>query len=543
MALRELLLHLGVDVDDQGVKKANGALNNIRKAAIAAGAIFVTGKFAQGIGKILELGSAANETSNVIQSSFGESADSVEDWAKRQADAMGRSKFELREMAAATGAIVEPMLKSEKGAADMATQVAQLAVDLGSFFNTSDPAALKALQAGLVGSTEPLLKFGVVMLQANLQAFALEKGITKQVSAMSAAEKTQLRFNFIMENTRKAQGDAAKTSEGYANKTKALQAAVKDSFTEIGKRLVPVFEKLLKVLVPLTKRIGIFLVRAIEVLDGVIGGLVSAVEVVMDTFRGTDGIIEKLALSVGLLGIAMLLFGRKAVFAAIRVAAAWALANLPIIAMLAILAVVLLVIEDVVKFFKGAPSLIGTLVDAFKQWVDDMGGVSEALLDLWKKIFTNMFGISEKTFDEIIEKIGEAIATLTDFLGLTDIAAEREGIKRAGRSITRRQQAQVSRNKKIELQRRKVINDLINRGAGEAITPTVSGGRLGFKPFPGREAEAQEAFNQQFSSQINVQVDASGNRFPSEVGEAVGRGVEKVQPRTSKSGFVTAKAP
>ena len=56
MALREILVELGIEIDKDGQKKAEGAvsrleagLGKLKKVAVAAGAIFLTGKIAQGV--------------------------------------------------------------------------------------------------------------------------------------------------------------------------------------------------------------------------------------------------------------------------------------------------------------------------------------------------------------------------------------------------------------------------------------------------------------------------------------------------------------
>ncbi len=442
MALRELLLRLQVQVDPRGVKKANSALAGIRKAAIAVGTVFVAGRFARGIGAVLELGSAANETSNVIQTAFEDSANAVEDWAKRQAEVMGRSRFELREMAAATGAIVQPMLGSAEAAADMSTQVAQLAVDLGSFFNANDKDALRALQSGLVGSTEPLLRFGVVMKQANLQTFAQSQGISKLVKDMNEAELTALRFNFIMDKTRKAQGDAAKTSGGFANQTKALKAAWKDALTTLGQRLVPTFEKLLKVLIPLTKQVGEALVAAFDFLANIVDGIISMFRLLNETYGEFGNVLGGLVIALGSLGVAMLLFGKKAVFSGLRVAAAWALANLPLILMLSIIALLLLAIEDFIVFMQGGESVIGDLIDSFRRWVDEMGGVSGAIAAIFGKLFQKIFNLSDGTtrkiidaFSSVFESIRDLFVSVGTFLG-ESVAAIVVGFQRFGKFMT-----------------------------------------------------------------------------------------------------------
>ena len=74
------------------------------------------------------------------------------------------------------------------------------------------------LRAGIMGETEPLKSLGINMSVANMEAFALSKGIKKSWSEMSQAKQVALRYDYIMEQTANSQGDFAKTSDSLANK-------------------------------------------------------------------------------------------------------------------------------------------------------------------------------------------------------------------------------------------------------------------------------------------------------------------------------------
>jgi hypothetical protein len=52
------------------------------------------------------------------------------------------------------------------------------------------------------------------MSVANLEAFALQQGITKAFDKMSQGEQTLLRYQYLMQATADAQGDFARTADG-----------------------------------------------------------------------------------------------------------------------------------------------------------------------------------------------------------------------------------------------------------------------------------------------------------------------------------------
>lgn len=107
-------------------------------------------------------------------------------------------------------------------AAEMSLSLTGLAGDLASFWNVSHDVAQTALESVFTGETESLKKFAVVMTQANLQQFAYSQGINKNISAMTQAEKAQLRYAYVMQSTADAQGDFSRTSAGWAGQVRIL---------------------------------------------------------------------------------------------------------------------------------------------------------------------------------------------------------------------------------------------------------------------------------------------------------------------------------
>ena len=112
--------------------------------------------------------------------------------------------------------------------------MAKLAVDMASFVNSSDEEAFQAIQSGLVGMVQPLRRYGVVLTQANLEQFAQEKGLKQSIKTMSQAQLVALRYAFIMDKTKTAQGDAARTAAEADSIM--LRAFEKDI---VGARLLP----------------------------------------------------------------------------------------------------------------------------------------------------------------------------------------------------------------------------------------------------------------------------------------------------------------
>lgn len=130
----------------------------------------------------------------------------------------------------------------------MAKTLTGLAGDMASFYNVSHDVAQTALNSIYTGETESLKKFGVVMTEANLQQYAYSKGITKQVSAMSQLEKVYLRYSYVLNSTKNAQGDFARTSDSWANQVRLLKEQFSQLLGILGKGLISVLNPIVKTL-------------------------------------------------------------------------------------------------------------------------------------------------------------------------------------------------------------------------------------------------------------------------------------------------------
>lgn len=178
------------------------------------------------------------ENLNKLDVAFGDNAEAVKKWSDTAKTEFGLSKVQATDAASAFGALAKGIGISDKEAAGMSTTLAGLSADLGSYFNVGVDQSAKALEGIFTGESEALKKFGVVMTDTNLKQFAEEQGLV--YTALTQTEKTMLRYQFVLDKTKDAQGDFARTSDGTANSIKIAQASLQDLGTAIGTVLLPV---------------------------------------------------------------------------------------------------------------------------------------------------------------------------------------------------------------------------------------------------------------------------------------------------------------
>lgn len=194
----------------------------------------------------VNLASDLSETMNKIDVVFKDNAQEVKDWASTSIEKMGLAKQTALDMTALYGDMGTSMGFTTKAAADMGRELTQRAADLASFKNIQIDVAKTALNGIFSGETESLKQLGVVMTVANLENFALEKGLKKTYDQMSQNEQVTLRYQYVMEKTSNAAGDFARTSDGVANQTRMAGEQIKELGASMGEILLPAAAALLK---------------------------------------------------------------------------------------------------------------------------------------------------------------------------------------------------------------------------------------------------------------------------------------------------------
>lgn len=185
-----------------------------------------------------------DENLNKVEVAFGDCSAAVKNWADDATESFGLSKNQALEATALFGDMATSMGLSQAEAAHMSMLLAGLAGDLASFKNIGIDQAMTALNGVFTGETESLKQLGIVMTETNLQEFA--DGLGLVYDEMSQAEKVQLRYNYVMEQSANAQGDYARTSDGTANSMRTFQASVENLGISLGQYLLPLITPLIQ---------------------------------------------------------------------------------------------------------------------------------------------------------------------------------------------------------------------------------------------------------------------------------------------------------
>lgn len=239
------------DSGDDSKNSITGLLKRIGIVGEIASGQFLGNMFVNGVNTVIdgvtgsisesiELASDLTETQNVVDVTFEDSASTINKWAQEALNAYGITETKAKQYSSTLGAMLKSMGIADDQVLQMSMDMAGLAADMASFYNLDHDTAFEKIRSGISGETEPLKALGINMSVANLNAFALEKGMNKAFDKMSQAEQATLRYQYLLEATKDAQGDFARTGDSFSNEMRKLQTNLDRIKTEFGKGLLGV---------------------------------------------------------------------------------------------------------------------------------------------------------------------------------------------------------------------------------------------------------------------------------------------------------------
>lgn len=214
-------------------------------AALKAGVAAAAGIAAA---KLVDFGRAAVDAASAVQEQmagtrviFGTAADAVVNFADKSSGALGLSRSEALSAANAFGGLFKSAGATPESAGAASQSLVRLAADLASFKDVAGgvPVVLEKLRSGLSGEAEPLRSLGVFLNETSVKAKAAELGLGGVGRELTDGEKIAARYALILEQTKDAQGDMARTGDSLANQQRKLSADIKRTQEEVGAALVP----------------------------------------------------------------------------------------------------------------------------------------------------------------------------------------------------------------------------------------------------------------------------------------------------------------
>lgn len=199
------------------------------------------------------------EVQNVVDNSFGEMTGKVNDFAKQSIKSLGMSELSFKTFASQYQSMGNAMsignsqiakandflnkatdgyISASDSLADVSLNMTKLAGDMASFYNKDQAEVAEDLRSVYTGMVIPLRKYGLDLTQATLKEWAMKNGMDANIESMSQAEKTMLRYQYVMANTKQAQGDFIRTQDTWANQTRMLAENFRNLGVAIGTPII-----------------------------------------------------------------------------------------------------------------------------------------------------------------------------------------------------------------------------------------------------------------------------------------------------------------
>lgn len=325
--LQSVKKHLD-DVGNQTSKTASSITSAFKKVGtVIAGALAVD-KIV-GFGKeCVSLGAYVQEMENKFNVVFASTGASMDKWAGDFANAIGRSKTEIKDGVANLGDLLTGYGMTEEAAGKLSQQVIELSYDLASFNNVQDADAIDRMTKGILGEHEGLKALGIAINETTLQNKMMEMGLTGQFAKLDEVTKAQVRYAIMLDQTKNAQGDAVRSADSYTNKMKKLEATMSTVKETIGGALIPVVTKFVDMFQAGADKLqGFVNVLTSGISEGqgfgealsnafssigwdwcaelvtAISGVIEKVKEVINWFREHEGVTQALAVVVGSLAV------------------------------------------------------------------------------------------------------------------------------------------------------------------------------------------------------------------------------------------------
>lgn len=194
------------------------------------------------------------ESESLFETSLGNMANTAREWSEEISTALGLNAYTLRNQLGTLYNMTTSMEIADKTAYTLSTTITQLAQDMASFYNMSTDEAFYKLRSGLTGETEPLKALGILVDEATAKQAAYKHGIAQTGEELTQQQKVLGRYYAILDQTKNAQGDLARTIDSPANQMRILKEQVNQLSITFGQALIPVMQEILPYFVVLANK-------------------------------------------------------------------------------------------------------------------------------------------------------------------------------------------------------------------------------------------------------------------------------------------------
>jgi phage-related protein len=445
IVIRDIAISFGYAVDKASEKKANDSVNALKSTATKVlGAISVVFSI-KGLASLAEAATDAEALKSQFTQVFGDMEKQAGDSLNGIADETGVAVGRMRGSFAQIAAFAKTTGMDSKNALGLTDRAMRAVADSAAFYDKSLEQVTDSLQSFLKGNyaNDAALGLSATETTRNAAANALYGTSFKNL----AEDQKQLTLLKMVEDANVlsgALGQAARESDTWTNQLGNLKQSLTELKAAFGGTFLKPAVQALKLaasfVANLTKSIqnlsgdGAFLNRVFQRMSNRITRLRAFVDRLVKRLGGAEKLLKLLAVAAGALFAAM--NAGKILSFMKSLTGALSLANLKILGIAAVIALILLAVDDFINFMQGNDSVIGLI---FESWGIDADGVRDKVIGAWNAIKTNL----QTAWKALKETAGKVFLAVKNWvLGLFDRLKEngaidnfKEAFSKAGEAI------------------------------------------------------------------------------------------------------------
>ena len=252
-----------------GMRAGNFAGNfaaNLLSSPIKMFANFIATSFRDLLSGATEYASDIVETQNVIERTFGNSIDVIENFSKTSLKMYGINELEAKKLTGIYQAMGTSLGEAKDRMSSVSTSLTALAADYASFFNMDFSKVSDDFTAIFTGQTKAMRKYGIDLTNAQLQSFADERGWDVQVKSLNQYQKAIIRYNYLVSRSKDVVGDFQRTQMSFANQSRVLWQQLTEAVGHFGQIATAMLRPILNILNQLVARIKDFATALVQFL-------------------------------------------------------------------------------------------------------------------------------------------------------------------------------------------------------------------------------------------------------------------------------------
>lgn len=379
MTVGEFIYKIGFKTDPKSKSKAESEMGDLAaKAKKLLGAIgigfSVKGAF-EAIKACVTVSSEVEEMQNKFDVVFQGMTEDVENWAKSYSDSIGRSTSAIKTYLADQQNLLVGFGMTRQEGFELSKQMTTLALDLASFANLDEDAAVNAMAKAVMGESESAKTLGAILNDTTRAEAIRTLGLNGTYESLDQLTKMQVNYQAILNQSPDAIGDCERSLGSYQSTLKQTQAKLTDIKTLIGQFFMPTFQKILS----LGNR-GLVRIR----------DWLTKLQAFADKVGGANRMLTLLA-ATGAAVVVALNF-KKIISGAESVLKILSKINLKAMAIVAVIVLLALLVDDFINFMQGNDSVIGHLLENAGIDVDE---TREKIINTWNTIKATLQNIWE----------------------------------------------------------------------------------------------------------------------------------------------------